>query len=321
MFIINITRIIKNAIRNVKRNTFLTVATLGVVILTMFSIMIMIFANLITDTAVSAINKQVDMLVEIKDSALQQDVNQFIQELKSQKVITNVTYLSKEEVFKNFAEAFNNIKNFWEKNNLSNPLPAMVRIEVSNPMYRQAVIDFVSSPKYEDIVNKDFFVSDLESYKAKQIIKVTEAIKDFIFFLTILFFLLSILIIFNTIRINIFSRKEELHIMQLIGAKYYYMRMPFIIEGSLYGIIGAIITSFATIILVYFLSPVLSSYIGQYDIKFEYSFYKYFFTVSSNTFLKFYLLNFFNFLGFLIINGIIIGSISALIATYKYEKL
>lgn len=321
MFFLNAKRIIKNALRNIKRNTFLTIATLIVVILTMFSILVMIFTNLITDTIVSAINKQVDILVEINDSALQQDINNFVNDLKNQKVILNVEYIPKEKVFENFAKTFTNIKNFWERNNLSNPLPAMVRVEVANPMYRQAVIDFISSPQYENIVNKDFFMADIESYKAKQIIKITNIVKDFIYFLTVLFFLFSILIIFNTIRINIFSRKDELHIMQLIGAKYYYMRMPFIVEGALYGIIGAFITSILAIVIIYFLSPILSLYIGQYNIGFDYSFYKYFFSVKSNTLFKFYISNYFNFLGFLVIGGILVGSFSALIATYKYEKI
>jgi cell division transport system permease protein len=269
----------------------------------------------------SAINKQVDILVEVKDSADKATVDEFLGDLKNQKQVNQAMYMSKEEVFESFSKAFTNIKEFWEKNNLSNPLPAMVRIEITNPTYRQAVIDFVSSKKYEQVINKDFFAADLESYKAKQIVKITEATKKFILALTVLFFLLSVIIIFNTIRINIFSRREELQIMQVVGAKYYYLRMPFVIEGALYGVLGAMITALVMIVVVVLISPAITQYLSGYQVGFEYSFYKYLFPYTETTFLKFYVANFFNFLGFLILNGIVIGGISASVATYKYEKL
>lgn len=321
MLYTNIKRITKNAFRNIYRNTFLSVATLVVVILTMFSLLAMVITNLITDTITSAINKQVDILVEIKDTSLKTDVDNLINDIKNQRFINKVTYMSKEEVFTNFTKTFGEIKTFWEENNLSNPLPAMIKIEVSDPQYRIAIIDFISSEKYQETINKDYFMSDVESYRTKQIIKITEASKKFITAFTALFLILSILIIFNTIRINIFARKEELKIIKLIGAKYFYMKAPFILEGIIYGIISGIITIFIMLGIIILISPVISNYTVGYYIGFEYSFYKHIFSIPETTLLKFYISNFLSILGFLITIGSFVGAISAYIATYKYEEL
>jgi cell division transport system permease protein len=70
-------------------------------------------------------------------------------------------------------------------------------------------------------------------------------------------------IIFNTVRIAIFARMEEIEIMKLVGATPWFIKGPFLIEGFLYGIISTIISMLVLSSILYFAAPAIASYIGD----------------------------------------------------------
>ena len=114
------------------------------------------------------------------------------------------------------------------------------------------------------------------------------------------------LIIFNTIRIAIFNRRSELTIMRLLGASTTYIRGPFIVETMLYGLISATIS----VVLLNGLfaaasSTLQASSLGLLDINYSYQYF-------SN--------HFWLFLTSQIAIGIVIGTVSSLIATRRYLK-
>ncbi|NTU69917.1 FtsX-like permease family protein [bacterium] len=115
---------------------------------------------------------------------------------------------------------------------------------------------------------------------------------------------ISFLIIFNTIRITIFSRREEVEIMKLVGATNAYVRAPFLLEGALYGIIGAFISFLLMIGTLYVFRAVLSGW-----------------TVISDTPELVYIQNnFFLILLLEIAIGVFIGTVSSTIAIRKHLK-
>jgi cell division transport system permease protein len=114
---------------------------------------------------------------------------------------------------------------------------------------------------------------------------------------------IALLVSFNTIRLAIYTNREEISVMRLVGASNNYIRGPFIIEGALYGVFAAI---FAMIILypaTFWLAPKTQSFFGPPNI------------------FSYYLSNFFEIFGLLFLIGVILGSFSSLIAVRRYLKI
>jgi cell division transport system permease protein len=114
------------------------------------------------------------------------------------------------------------------------------------------------------------------------------------------FAIIAILVVFNTIRMAIFNRKEEIYMMKLVGASRWFIVGPFVVEASIYGIIAAIVSCAAIYISVYFLRP---HFEGMLDSTYA-NMTQYWYLVGAA----------------LLIVGILIGVISSLLATRKYLK-
>ena len=116
-----------------------------------------------------------------------------------------------------------------------------------------------------------------------------------------IFALVAILVVFNTIRMAIFNRKEEIYMMKLVGASRWFIAEPFVIEASLYGVISAAAASGIIYITMYFLGTRMNTTFGStYALLQQY----WYFIVAA-----------------LLVIGILIGVISALLATRKYLKI
>ncbi|MNH13558.1 Cell division protein FtsX [compost metagenome] len=121
---------------------------------------------------------------------------------------------------------------------------------------------------------------------------------------TILFVTISSLIVFNTIRMAIFNRKEEIQMMKLIGADRNFIRGPFLVEASVYGFIAAVLATGAGLSILYAIKePLMRNQIAIQS------------TVEMATlYIGFILIG-------MIILGAIIGIISSLLATHRYLKI
>ena len=121
-----------------------------------------------------------------------------------------------------------------------------------------------------------------------------------------IFAAISMLIIFNTIRMAIFNRREELNIMRLLGASTWYIRGPFVVETVLYGIIAAIVSvALCNSLFVVSSSAFGASSLGLLDISFA---------------SQYFADNFWIILGIQLGIGILIGGVSSFVATRRYLK-
>jgi cell division transport system permease protein len=121
------------------------------------------------------------------------------------------------------------------------------------------------------------------------------------YLISIIMVIISILITFITIRLAIFIAKEEIGIMRLVGANNRYIRGPFMVEGIIYGVIASIITMGLFYPFTYWIGGHMTDFFGM------------------NLF-DYYLSNFFELFGIILISGIVIGAISSFIAISKYLR-
>lgn len=206
--------------------------------LTLFGVVMLMIVNL-NGLAYQTGEKLDKVVFFLKDEASPSDVNDFIDELHSNNKVKKVSYVSRDEALKEFKESFGDNSKILENIPGGNPLPASVTVEMKKLSYGKEIED-----KYKDLP----IVEDHNYYYdfVTQMIKVQNGVKYVGAGIVFILVLVSVLIIHNTIKIAISNRRKEINIMKYVGATNTYIRGPFLINGIIFGVVGALIAGFIT---------------------------------------------------------------------------
>lgn len=225
--------------------------------------------------------------------------------LASSKETKEVTYISKEVALERFKKERLEYQFLIEYATLKNPLPASLEIKVENPEKIEEIEQIVESDYFKPIIKEISYQQKRNKVIVERLILISKFVKTAGFFLSVFFFIISLLIIINTIKINLFSRRESIEIMKLVGASPLFIKGPFFVESLVYGLISAFI-SFILLypVLIAYIIPRLTAYIGEGNLQVSQFF--------SSNISKIFIL--------LIFLGMFIGGFSSLLATRKYLK-
>ncbi len=300
-------RIVKTGLQNFVRNAWLSIAAMAVMIITLGIILFSIVANATFTNTITQITDKIDISVYLKDEIDEETQKNLINQVQNLENVKSVEFVTKEQALNEYRKANeNNIDLLLAISQTDNPLPASLRIKPNDVNRIEEIRAFIEQPDIKQLQ------SDETSYSADRkeaIDKITEATR----FLqqvglagVLVFTVISMLIIFNTIQMAIFNRRDELRIMRLLGASTWYIRGPFIIETIVYGIISAVISvSIGASLFSIASNAFAASSLGLLDISFAYSYFNE----------KFVLI-----LTSQLIIGILIGAVSSFIATRRYLK-
>lgn len=252
-------RIFVMGFRNFWRNGWLSLAAVFVMVITLFILSLFIILNIGIDETVEAVTAKIDLSIQLEDKVTKDDAQVLITTIEQEEGIESVYFKSKEEAWEEFKGSSEKNKEITsELTDEDNPLWASLEVRVFDANKVQNVVDIAEQDEYDKVVDK-------VNYREKQaifdnLITFTNFIKKAGLLLTAVFVTISFLIIFNTIRITIYSRREEVEIMKLVGATNWYVRLPFLFEGVLYGVIGAVIAFAIIISSFYAFYAVISSW-------------------------------------------------------------
>jgi cell division transport system permease protein len=221
-----------------------------------------------------------------------------------------VSYISKDQALAEYeAENAGNTQLIKAINETDNPLPASVEIDPINTNDLQSIKNFLDKPQNLSLQDPQAGTSYSGDRKEAidKISHATNLIREAGIIAVIVFALISALIIFNTLRMAIFNRRDEISIMRLLGANKWFIRGPFVVESIVYGIISA----GASILIIDVLfagsaSALQASSLGLLDIGYANKFFRG----------HFWLL-----LTLQLVIGMLIGAASSIIATRRYLKL
>ncbi len=255
-------RMVKSGFSSFIRNGWLSVASITVMVLTLLTLSIFFILNIVLNTGIKTIQDKIDISVYLNDSARQSQVIDMQNDLAGLQEIKSIKYISKEEALAKFKEQNKDNQKLLDSiEGIDNSLPASLEIKVYDPNKLDQITAVVESDDYKDNVMKI-------SYKENKAIidklfRATDMTKQIGIIITAAFTLVSLIIIFNTVRIAIFSRMEEIEIMKLVGATPGFIKGPFIIEGTMYGIIATVISMMVLSSVLYFAAPAIANYIGD----------------------------------------------------------
>lgn len=287
------------------RHGWLSVVASFIMAQALVIISIFIVLNIVIGGTIEGINKKLDLAVYFKDQASEEQITAMKDWLSSDTRVTAISYVSKAEAKKRYAEQNkNNAQLVQLINEDDNFLPASLEVRVTDPYDIEGVVSSLNSGAFSQLVSKTSFSDN------QQLVQRLRGISSFIQRITIvlglLFVIIALMIIFNTIRITIFTRHKEIEIMKLVGATDWYVRWPFIFEGILYAI-GATLLSvgFLSALYYFFVMPMVSGFLGGAGGTGAYIF--------SWGFAA-------QLIGLQIIVALIVGVSSSYVATWKYLK-
>lgn len=265
--LIIIKRIFQTAFNGLKRNSWLTIACIimMVISLTMFT-SILIF-NYASNYLIDYLKNKVDISLYFKPEIPEEDILKIRDELLGKEEILSIEYVSKEEALKKFKERTSSnplIKKALEELG-ENPLTSSLNIKARGTHeYQKIVQDIERAPFKDKLITIDL----AENQRViNQIHSLTKATKmGSLIAMGVLTFI-SLIIGFNTIRMAIYALHEEIEIMKLVGATPWFIRWPFLLEGAMQGIISSIITLLIFVPLIIWLSPRLEMLFIGFHLK------------------------------------------------------
>jgi cell division transport system permease protein len=300
-------RIIKTGIQNFVRNMTLAVAAMAVMVITLTIILFSVIANATFANTIQQITDRIDISVYLKDDLTEEQRSKLIADVKAIPNVKTLEYISKEDALERYKKANEaNVDLLLAISQTDNPLPASLQVKPRDPNKIEEIRSFLEKPEVKALQ------SDETSYsgdRKEAIDKITAATRFFqragIVGIAV-FMIVSMLIIFNTIRMAIFNRRDELTIMRLLGASTGYIRGPFVVETIVYGIIAALISvTLCETLFSVSANAFDASSLGLLDIKFANDYFaKHFWLILTIQ------------LGI----GILIGAASSIIATQRYLK-
>jgi cell division transport system permease protein len=218
------------------------------------------FINVLTLEAVEIVKDKIDISVYFKPEVTPQKVQAILKKLQTMPEIQNIRYLSREDSAKLLLEKHKEDvvikKSLTELGN--NPLGDTLIIKATQLSYYPLILTALEQSQYKPLIQeKDF--NDHQQFLNKINI-VTKRIKEVVLLVSAVFAGIAVLIVFNTIRIAIYTHSEEIGIMKLVGAGNWFIRAPFLWEAVLYALFGTLLTG----ILLYPILKVIDPYVMSF---------------------------------------------------------
>lgn len=189
----------------------------------------------------------------LKTNSSQGDIDQLLKRIQLWPEIDSINYISADQALDEFKElsGFGDAISYLDQNPLPNVILVTPTSHHANPVAARLLLDKLKSEREVDIGKLD--IEWLERLHA-----LLNVVKDLVTVIALLLFLAVVLIIGNTIRLNILSKKDEILVMKLVGATDAFIQRPFMYTGFWYGFLGGLLAWIAVILLLWWMSSSIS---------------------------------------------------------------
>lgn len=301
-------RIVHTGIVNFIRNASLAIAAMAVMVITLTIVLFSLIANATFENTIAQITNKIDVSVFLKDDVSDAQAKNFAAQIRKQPNVKNVQYFNKQQALQNYEQQnANNPDLIAAATEAGNPIPATIQVKPKDLNKIQDIEAFLTQKQYAALQTTGSPSYNGDRKQAiDNITHATNILREIGVVAIAIFALVSALIIFNTIQMAIFNRRDELQIMRLLGASTWYIRGPFVVESAVYGLLSAVIS--VLIINSAFVASsgaLQASSLGLLDINYASQYFGG---------------HFWALLGLQLALGVVIGAASSIIATRRYLK-
>jgi len=297
-----------NGAKSFARSGSVSFVTVLIMTVTMLIIGLLIFLSAILSATLVAIKDKVDVNVYFVTSASETEIFSLQQSLQTLPEVASVTYTSREDALEEFK-----VRHATDQLTLQaleelgeNPLGASLAIKAQDPEQYESIVNFLAE---EPTLSADgtSIVDRINYYQNKVVIdRLTGAIRATEragLVIALLFALASVVIVFATVRLAIYTARDEIGVMRLVGASNMYIRGPFIVACIMAGLAASVIALIIFYPAAWYAGETLTTWLGGFNL------------------FTYYVSNFPMIAGILVGAGIVLGGISSYFAVRRYLKV
>ncbi|MBN1258356.1 FtsX-like permease family protein [Candidatus Peregrinibacteria bacterium] len=253
-------RVTKNGWQDLMRNKLLSAATILIIALMLFVFNIVLALSYATESVMGEVGQKLDISVEMAETAENYSIQAFVENLQKRPEVKEVIFISREEALKKFGFKYPHVISFLDTHRLENPLPNVVRIVSQRVEDNGAILKYLEQPQWNSVVDQEKLKANLEQKtRNEKILDISRFIRKTGFWLNAIFAVVVILIILNSINMNIHSHEQEINVMKLVGAKANFIRGGFLFEGVLYALVALFFSfAFSSLALKYLVTKLLA---------------------------------------------------------------
>jgi cell division transport system permease protein len=288
------------------RNAYVSLASIFVLMVVLFVIGATMFIDQLLITSLNALQNKVDINVYFTPSASEEDIDAIRSAVAALPDVATVTYTSREDALANFRERYsNNEITMQALNELDeNPLGATIAIQAKELSQYESISQFIEEQRLQTAQNP--VIETVNYARNKEAIETLNSIMNAVerssSIITLVLIVAAILITFNTIRLAIYTAREEISIMRLVGASNMFIRGPFLLQGIMYGLIAGVLSLLIWYPIMIWLGPRTESF-------FEFNLFTYFVSNFGNIFMM------------IVGIGIVLGFVSSTLAIARYLRV
>ncbi|MDD5072146.1 MAG: ABC transporter permease [Patescibacteria group bacterium] len=304
MVLLSFIRVIKFSFKDIYRNIWLSIVTVIILILALFSINLLLTVRVISQTAINAVKDKIDVSLYLKPDSTEGEIAALRGQISNLAQVKEVDYVSKAQALEFFQEKNRNNPEILQalRELGKNPLTPSLVITPKSAEVAADLIGELNKIESELIESRDF--SDHKLLLDK-INGITDRVSEVGFTISLIFIFSTLLVVYNAIRVEIYTHREEIAIMRLVGASNSFVHMPFMLSSLIYTLIGTA----AVILIFYPFLSLLQPYLETFFVGYNVNIISYF----NENFIKIFGLQ------FLIVA--VINALASLLAVRKYARV
>ncbi len=307
MFFLELTRVVKFSVQSFLRNFWLSVVTVVIIALSLFSISFLLMINILTQHVLEVVEEKTEVYIDLTSQATSEQAQTLVSELTKLPAVKEAQFITPQETLESFKERHQDDALMIESLAAleENPFTGSILISVNDISDFPVILSELSKVEYApflEIEDKEFTESKL---LIERISEYSGKVQRAFVFISLIFIVISILVVFNTIQIGIYTHREEIGIMKLVGASNKFVRSPFLVEGFIYSLIGVIVLLILLYPVLALVQPYIDGFFKEYTLNLV--------TALNQNFIKFF--------GTELLIALIITTASSFLATRKYLKV
>ncbi|MBI2063671.1 MAG: ABC transporter permease [Candidatus Yanofskybacteria bacterium] len=256
----NFKKIIDSGWTNFRRNSYLSFAATSIMALVLILFLGLLSLQFLSSQIVASLQEKIDISAYFKADATEEQALKIKSDLSILPEVANVTYISQEQALADFRARHAQDELIQESLEQldGNPLAASLNIKTKDTSQYAAIAEFLEASALRSVIDKINF------YENKGVIEriesISRGIRGWGLIVTLVLVLIAVMVTFNTVRLTIFSQKQEIEIMRLVGASNWHIRGPYLAEGGLYGLFAAVIALAVFYPIAFFASDKIAAF-------------------------------------------------------------
>lgn len=300
---LTLNRIIKSGLINFWRNGWLSTATVLIMTITLLAWTSIFLINVVLTSVLDILEQKVDISVYFNLDAKESDILALKSKLDNLEEVSSVEYISASQALEIFKKRHSDdevlLKSVQELSD--NPLEASLNVLAKDASQYGKVASFLGQNQFESIISKINYAEN--KVVIERLGNIISVLRQSGLAASLILALIAFLVAFNTVRLAIYSSREEITVMKLVGASNWFVRGPFIVEGILHGAMSSAMAFMIIIPGVAVLGPKLFNFLPEINL------------------VNYLGDNFWQLLIFQTLGGVTLGVFSSWFAMRKYLKI